>query len=818
MSERLFLLTAVILALPFAASAAESALAVKQPNPGKGLYTGNAAPLVPSFYLKLPIGSIKPGGWLKRQLELEAEGFSGRLGELSAFLKKENNAWLSPVGEGHSPWEEVPYWLKGYGDLGYVLGNKRIIDEARVWIEALFKSQRPNGYFGPESNLTNAGGKPDLWPNMLMLNVMMSYYEYSGDKRVLDFMRNYFRWQTTIPEKDFMVADGPGYWQNQRAGDNLVAIYWLYNRVKEPWLLELAEKCHRCTANWTDGVANYHGVNFAQSFREPTIYWQQSKQEKHRIASARNLNQMRKEYGQVPGGMYGADENARRGYADPRQATETCSFVEMMYADEMLFTATGELSWIDHCENVAFNSLPASMTADLKGLRYLTAPNQPVSDKGNKAPGIQNTGPMFHYDPYDHRCCQHNAAMGWPYLAEHFWMATSDNGLAAIVYSESAVKAKVGNGQTVTIKETTKYPFGEKIQLTIDAAKPARFPLYLRVPVWCASPKVSVNGTALKVGAKGPSLIRIERNWTKGDKVVLTLPMPITFTRWTENKNSVSVNRGPLTYSLKIRERYERDGGSERWPAFSVYPDSPWNYGLLESSLKPKDVKVVNRPWPKDNQPFRWDASPIELRLAARRIDAWTTDHQDLANVLQPSPAKSNAPTETIELIPMGCARLRISSFPTVSDAPGAKEWVKPKVLYRAKASFVHGADTVTALCDGLTPSSSADLTIPRFTWWDRKGSQEWVEYDFDEAKTVSAVEVYWFDDTGIGECRVPASWRLLYEQDGAWKEVSTKDTYGTAANCFNKLSFESIKTKKLRLEVQLQDNYSGGILEWAVK
>ncbi len=818
MSDILFLLTAAAVVLPFAASAAESVKAVKAPSAGKGLYVGNVAPLELSRYQKLPIGSVKPGGWLKRQLVLEADGFSGRLGELSGFLKKDGNAWLSPDGKGHSPWEEVPYWLKGFGDLAYVTGDKKLIAEAKVWIEALLNSQRVDGYFGPESNLTNAGGKPDLWPNMLMLNVLMSYYEFTSDMRVLVAMERYFKWQTTIPEKDFMVADGPGYWQNQRAGDNLVAIYWLYNRTQKPWLLELAEKCHRCTANWTDGVANYHGVNFAQSFREPTIYWQQSKQEKHRIASARNLKQMQKEYGQVPGGMYGADENARKGYTDPRQATETCSFVEMMYADEMLFTATGDLGWIDHCENVAFNDLPASMTADLKGLRYLTAPNQPVSDKGNKSPGIQNGGPMYHYDPYDHRCCQHNAAMGWPYLAEHLWMASSDNGLVAVVYSESSVTAKVGSGQSVTVKETTKYPFDEKISLTIETAKPVRFPLYLRVPGWCASPKVSINGKEHKVQAKGQSLIKINRTWVRGDKVVLTLPMPISFTRWTENKNSVSVNRGPLTYSLKIKEKYRRDGGTDKWPAFSAYPESDWNFGLVEKALKPSTIKVVKKAWPNDNQPFIWDASPIELTVKAKQIDAWTTDHQDLANVLQPSPAKSSKPEQTITLIPMGCARLRISAFPTISDSKDAKEWTKPKVLYRAKASYVNGGDTVSAMCDGLVPKSSADLTIPRFTWWDRKGTAEWVEYDFDETKSVSNVEVYWFDDSGIGECRVPTSWKLQYEKDGKWLDVSSKDTYGIAANCFNKVSFETVKTKKLRIEVQLQGKYSGGILEWAVK
>ena len=166
-----------------------------------GFYVGNRPPLKPSPLLKLPVGSIEPRGWLLRQLRLQADGFFGHLTEISRFLRKEGNAWLSPDGEGHSGWEEVPYWLRGFGDLGYVLGDERIIEEARTWIEAALSSQREDGYFGPRSNLTLIDGKPDLWPNMLMLNVLQSYYEFSGDGRVLELMERYFRWELSVPEE-----------------------------------------------------------------------------------------------------------------------------------------------------------------------------------------------------------------------------------------------------------------------------------------------------------------------------------------------------------------------------------------------------------------------------------------------------------------------------------------------------------------------------------------------------------------------------------------------------------------------------------------
>jgi hypothetical protein len=120
-----------------------------------------------------------------------------------------------------------------------------------------------------------------MWPNMLMLNVMQSYYEFSGDKRVLDFMARYFKWQMSVPEADFMA----GYWPKMRVGDNIESIHWLYNRTGERWLLELGEKCHKHGANWTSGVINWHGVNISQGFREPANFYVQSKTPMHLAAA-----------------------------------------------------------------------------------------------------------------------------------------------------------------------------------------------------------------------------------------------------------------------------------------------------------------------------------------------------------------------------------------------------------------------------------------------------------------------------------------------------------------------------------------------------
>ncbi len=648
---------------------------VKQTHTDKvgSLYTFNRAPLEPNLFTQLPIGAIKPQGWLQEQLKLQAQGELGRLQDISKFLKWEGNGWVNPEASGG--WEEVPYWLKGYGDLGYVLGDEKIIAEARRWIDAILATQQPDGWFGPSGLRTSLKGKADMWPHMPVLNALQSYYEFSGDKRVLDFMLKYSRWQNGLPPSAF----GAGFWPRIRFGDNLQTVYWLYNRTGEAWLLDLARKIHENMADWTGGIASWHNVNIAEAFREPAEYWMQSHQSRFLDAAERNYQTVMRTYGQFPGGGFAGDENCRPGYVDPRQALETCGFVEFMHSFEMLTRITGNPLWSDRCEEIAVNSLPATMTPDLKAIHYLTGANMAQLDRHNKSPGIQNRGDMLSYNPHQYRCCQHNHGMGWPYYAEELWLATADGGLCASLYAASDVRAKVGQGAEVGIVEKTDYPFSDTINLQIAASKPVRFPLYLRVPRWCKQAAVTLNGKDLQVKSEPLSYIVVDRTWSDGDQLALRLPMEVSVRKWPANKDSVSVDYGPLTFSLKIDEKWVRYGTNDKWPGWEVFPTAPWNYGLVLDPNDPaKSFEVVHKPGPLAPQPFTPDAAPIELRVKARKIPAWKLDHQGLVEPLQQSPAQSSEPEETITLIPMGAARLRISSFPTIGSGPGSHAWTVP--------------------------------------------------------------------------------------------------------------------------------------------
>jgi hypothetical protein len=786
-------------------------------------YAASRPPLRATPLIRLPPRALEPRGWLRKQLELQARGFHGRLGEISRFLAKEGNAWLDPEGRGAHGWEEPVYWLKGFGNLAHLLGDEAMIAEAKLWIDGIIRSQKADGWFGPDEGRTGLAtdlkGRDDLWPNMIALFCLQDWHEWTGDERVPELMKRYFRYLEALPEERFLT----GYWPKMRGGDLLSSVYWLHERTGEGWLLELARKVHRHTADWTSDVINWHNVNMAQGFGEPATYWLQSEEPRHLAAAYRNYEKMRELYGQVPGGLFGGDENCRPGFTDPRQAVETCGMVEMMLSCERLLWITGDIRWADRCEDVAFNSLPAALTADLKALRYLTAPNLPLSDKASKSPGLQNGGPMLHMNPHIHRCCQHNWGHGWPYYARHLWFATRDRGLAAALYSGSRVTAKVADGVEASIEEETRYPFGEEIELKISLPRPARFPLYLRVPGWCASPAASVSSRKLEVAAAPLQYIRIERLWTHGDTVRLSLPMKIGLRRWEKNHDSVSVDRGPLTFSLEIGERYVREGGTEEWPAWEIHPATPWNYGLVLDADEPaRSFRVIERPWPESQMPFTHEGTPIALIAKARRIPEWRLDALGLAGLLQPSPVLTEEPAEEVRLVPMGAARLRISSFPVCGTEPRARRWKAPPEppapAYRATASHCFEGDSERAVADGLEPASSADHSIPRFTWWNHRGTTEWIQAEFERPRRVSKARVYWFDDSGIGACRVPASWRLLYQSGGAWREVEGASGYGVEKDRYNEVSFTPVETAALRLEARLQPRFSAGILEWRIE
>lgn len=788
--RRAFLLTTSGLVVGMTANptAAQASPATMSPPASRGgHYVPNRAPLQPVPFQKLPPGAIEPRGWLAQQLDLQVKGLCGRYDEVSDFLRYDGNGWVDPT---QSAWEELPYWLRGFGDLGYVTGDTGVLTRTERWLNGILATQAADGWFGPERLRTSLENGPDFWPGMPLLAAFRSWYEYSGDERVIPFMTRYLQFQNTQPPEVFNRSWGAFRW-----GDNIDSAYWLYNRTGDDWLLDLVGKMHSGSADYVSGIPNWHNVNLAQGFREPLQFGLLSGDPSHSAATYRNYATIMGLYGQFP------------GFGDPRQGFETCGIVELMHTFEMLTRFTGDTDWTDRCEELAFNLLPASYDEQQRVMHYITCANSIQLDDRVKHGQFQNGFAMqaYKYGVHQYRCCPHNYGMGWPYYAQELWLATTDNGLAASMYAASKVTAKVGTaGTPVSVTQDTNYPFDDAITFTVQAARSTRFPFYLRVPGWATDFAVTVNSNRMPVRAEG-GWVKLERTWHPGDRVKLVLPMRTTTRVWEDNQRAVSVDRGPLAYSLAIDERYERIGGTEEWPELSVYPESAWNYGLVAGTR----FDLVRRTVPRGANPFTHEGTPLLLQANAKRIPQWEADSEDVVGLLQPSPAKSEQPVEQVTLVPMGAARLRITSFPSVAE--GGASW---RYRTRVTASHVNDGDSLEAPDDGRTPSSSADTSIPRFTWWDRRGTTEWIQYDLRSVQEVSQAAVYWFDDTGFGQCRVPASWRVLWLDGSTWRPVDEASSYGVERDRLNRVSFTPVVAQFLRVEAVLRPTYSGGILE----
>ena len=633
----------------------------------------DTAALRPLALGKLPVGTIKPEGWLLKQLQLQRDGLNGHLGEISAWLDRNNNAWL--VDGGDRGWEEVPYWLRGYSHLANLLNDPEMQKEAKFWIDAVIASQKDNGYFGP---LNERNGKPEIWAQMIMLWVLQNHYEFTADERVLPFMKRYFEWEMAQPDENFLED----YWENCRGGDNMWSVIWYYSKTGDASVLPLIEKIHRNNADCTNParLPNWHNVNIAQYFREPAEMYLANGDSAMLTATYNVHDLIRRTYGQVPGGMFGADENARIGYIDPRQGTETCGFAEQILSDGVMLGITADPLWAENMEDIAFNSFPASMMPDLKALRYITSPNHTVSDSENHHPGIDNHGPFLNMNPFSSRCCQHNHGLGWPSFTQSLAFKTNDNGVAYAVYAPNQATVSVDGGKEVTITEETNYPFSDTLRFVISAKENASFPIYFRIPSWAKGAKAYVNGKSTGAPQAG-TYLRIDGEWANADEVELIFPMELTLRRWPTNRNSASINYGPLTLSLRINERYEKVNSAEmaigdsrwqenadpqKWPTYEIYADSPWNYSLILPESNPfADFKVTRLPWPADNQPFTLQGVPLEVKATARTIPTWGIDETGLTGVLPREDAPRSAEINEITLVPMGAARLRISSFPT---------------------------------------------------------------------------------------------------------------------------------------------------------
>lgn len=626
----------------------------------------NREPLGLSTFYPLPLTSIKPQGWLRRQLQIQADGLTGHLDEFWPDVGP-NSGWLGGTGES---WERGPYYMDGLIPLAYLLDDPRLIAKAKKWVDWTISHQRRDGAIGPPSN-------KDWWPNMIMLKVLTQYQEATGDARVIPLMKRYFEYHlreaSSRPLKE---------WAIYRWGDELLSVIWLYNRTGDPELLKLARVLHEQGFDWKQHYENFpftsktgretnlrpdmrsHGVNIAMALKYSPLWSLISGDETDRRAIYQQLNLLDK-YHLLPNGIFSADEHLAG--LDPTQGTELCAVVEAMFSLEHLTAILGDPVFGDRLEKIGYNALPGALTADMWAHQYDQQPNQVLCDIRPRS--WSTNGPesnVFGLEP-NFGCCTANLHQGWPKLAASLWMASNDNGLAAIVYAPNTVRTVI-NGIGVSVIEDTEYPFRERVSIKIDPDLPVRFPLYLRIPQWADRVTIVLNGKGIQ-GIRAGTFYRIEREWAKGDKIDISFPMQLRISRW--YRNSVVIERGPLVYALKIGEVWRRITTGMKKPApqpaadWEVYPTTPWNYGLIiDPNDINKSVEVIEKPI--GDYPFSPTGAPVELRVKARRIPDWTLINGS-AGPLPVSPVISHEPEETVTLIPYGAAKLRITAFPQLA-------------------------------------------------------------------------------------------------------------------------------------------------------
>ncbi len=465
---------------------------------------------------------------------------------------------------------------------------------------------------------------------------------------------------------------------------------------------------------------------------------------------------------------------------------ETCAAIGNDFWNHRLFLLHADAKYIDVMERTLYNGLLSGVSLDGKAFFY----QNPLESAGQHA-----RSPWFGV-----ACCPGNMTRFMASVPGYVY-AKSGSTIYVNLFAAGSAEIRLEGGRVVTLRQETRYPWDGHVRLTVTPDLPADLTVGVRIPGWSrnepvpsslyrfldqvsAPVELTVNGTRVPlVIDKG--YVRLRRTWRAGDTVELTLPMPVRRVvaddRVAADRRRVALQRGPVVYAV---EWPDNPGGHVR---NLVLPDS----ASLKAEFRPALLNGVTVIAGKAFG-LAFDARGRVVRtpqpFTAIPYYAWANRGRGEMLVWIPHVESAARPTPW--------PTLAMTSTVSVSG----KSRRNPRMIN-----------------DGEEPASSDD-PASYFDWWPAKGTSEWAEYAFPRPAAVSEVEVYWFDDTGEGEVRVPASWRILHRDGAAWTPVEALGPYGVEKDRYNKVRFRSVTTSGLRLELTMQPKWSAGLQEWKVR